>query len=58
MKIAVRQRYIDSNPVQVVEKPKGRSRYQESAKRLDATVFKDNGDNLVSFSKEEKGGIR
>ncbi|NLD38803.1 MAG: site-specific integrase [Desulfatiglans sp.] len=30
MKYAVRQRYIDYNPVQDVEKPKGHSRYNES----------------------------
>jgi integrase len=30
MKYAVRQRLIESNPVQEVEKPKGRSRYRES----------------------------
>ena len=30
MKYAVRQRFIDSNPVQEVEKPKERSRYNES----------------------------
>ena len=30
MKYAVRQRLIDANPVQEVEKPKGRSRYDES----------------------------
>ncbi len=29
MKFAVRKRYIDSNPVQDVEKPKGHSRYDE-----------------------------
>jgi len=30
MKYAVRQRFIDSNPVQEVEKPKGRSRHNEA----------------------------
>jgi hypothetical protein len=30
---------------------------QESAKRLDAAIFEENGDNLETFSDEEKEDV-